>query len=75
MDELKKLILQFLKRANSKKFAVWSVGTIGLFTHFVTSEQWMIITSLYLSAEGVLDWRRFVPPSKKEINESDTTVQ
>lgn len=58
MVELKDIFFAFLRRANSKKFVAWGVGTAALFAGYISSDQWMVVTSIWMSAEGILDWRR-----------------
>ncbi len=67
MNDIKNLVLAFFTRANSKKFVVWTVATAALFSHYITADQWLVITSLYLSAETTLDWKRSLTPVSQPI--------
>ncbi len=61
LKELKDFLFSFLYRINSKKFLAWMVGTVALFSQYITANEWMVITSIYLSAEGIVDVRRASP--------------
>ena len=45
----------FLKRWISRKLTVFTVASFGLFGNVITSSDWVIIATVYISIQGVTD--------------------
>lgn len=56
-------LIKTLVSLGSRKFIVWMVGSVAMFTGFISANDWMIITGLYLSAQTVVDFRKPQTPS------------
>lgn len=52
-DTIESLIAKF----HSRKFLVWVVATVALFTHVITNDQWLMITMTWSGIQGALDWK------------------
>lgn len=44
-----------LNKLTGRKFQVFLTGTVGLFTGFISQENWLILAGIYVGVEGVLD--------------------
>jgi hypothetical protein len=44
---------KYLSKWASRKLVVFSIGSIGLFTGFLQSGDWVVIATAYISIEGV----------------------
>jgi hypothetical protein len=55
--DVKRFILSTLTRLQSKKFIVWTVASVAMFTGFLQSTDWMYITTMYLGAQGLIDFQ------------------
>jgi hypothetical protein len=60
MDTLRKFL--------SRKFLVFLVATIGLFTTHLPPEHWVALAAFYAGIEGFLDWRSLI--TARSTNES-----
>jgi hypothetical protein len=47
------LVDKYLNKWVSRKLVVFVVGSIGLFTGVLTGDNWVIISTTYISIEGV----------------------
>lgn len=65
-ESLVRFCFNSLDRLTSKKFISWVVASAALFTGFLESDNWMMITMLYMGAQTVLDWRN--PILSKGVN-------
>jgi hypothetical protein len=63
LSTVSKLFLATLNRFQSKKFIVWLVGCVALFSHFITASDWMMLTMTYVGVQGVLDFKSGPTPS------------
>jgi hypothetical protein len=69
-DEVKHFIISSLTRLQSKKFIVWTIASVAMFTGYLQSTDWMYITTMYLGAQGLIDWK---DNSKKIIDSPGST--
>ena len=51
----KEKIDYFLKKWISRKLTVFTVASFGLFSNVITSSDWVIIATVYISIQGVTD--------------------
>tara|TARA_B110000879_G_scaffold166397_1_gene215075 strand:+ start:32 stop:211 length:180 start_codon:yes stop_codon:yes gene_type:complete len=52
---MKAKIDEILKRYVSRKLMVFVVASFGLFSGTLTSSDWVIISAVYISAQGAID--------------------
>ena len=66
---IKQIIIHAIHRVLAKKFIAWAMASAALFTHFITGDNWMAITMLFIGTQGVLDWKNpaALPPALKEM--------
>ena len=54
-DNLKEKIDFFLSKWISRKLSVFIVASFGLFSSVITSSDWVIIATAYISIQGITD--------------------
>jgi hypothetical protein len=59
-DNICRIALSWLEKASSRKFLAWVVASVGLFTGYIQSTDWLMVTMLYLGMQTYLD-------NKKEL--------
>ena len=52
---MRQKIDQILNRYVSRKLMVFVVASFGLFSHTLTSSDWVIIAGIYIGTQGVID--------------------
>ena len=52
---MKNTLDKILEKVVSRKLAVFIIACIGLFLGNLTSEDWVIIATIYISVQGVTD--------------------
>lgn len=69
---VRQFILDAVIKILSKKFIVWIIASIALFTRFIESSEWMAITMTYLGAQGFIDWKSSGRNINENINRTST---
>lgn len=57
-----------ISKFHSRKFIVWVVATVALFSKFITNDQWVMITMTWSGIEGVLDFHGLPATAKDVLN-------
>jgi hypothetical protein len=46
-----------ISKFHSRKFLGWIVASVALFTHYITNEQWMMVTMAWYGIQGAIDYK------------------
>ena len=52
------MIDKFIEKIFSRKLLVWATATALAYQGFLTSSDWVVISSLYLGTQGIIDIKR-----------------
>lgn len=64
---MKPIIDRILAWTISKKLLVWAVGTVMVFMGFTISDNWLILSGIYLGIQGIIDvFKEKIKASAKE---------
>ena len=55
MEQTKAFIDTWLSKLTSRKLMVWATATSLTFTGHVTSEDWVIISAIYIGGQTIID--------------------
>jgi hypothetical protein len=55
----------------SKKLTVFAIGSVALFNGHVTSEDWVVIASIYIGSQTVIDVVSILKAKQGSINYSE----
>ena len=55
MIQTKAFVDTWLEKLTSRKLMVWATATVLTFTGHVTSEDWVIISAIYIGGQTIID--------------------
>jgi len=72
--ELKQILIAALHRFQSKKFLVWAIASIALFTNYIDAEAWLMISGGYLGVQSFLDWKTPTGKPPQLVNSNEVPI-
>lgn len=63
---------KLLNKAVSRKLLVWIIATIGVPLHFITGEEWMQVSMVYIGSQAASDFIINYVKAKSKTDTSET---